>query len=388
MIRYRDHHSQPPWWPEHEPWPPRHRAGKWRHGRARFIRRVFVLFAVLLLLSAIGAATLITKLLGGYGSGIPASVGPVALLIIAFVVVFFAAAMRRIAFPLGDIVEAANRVAGGDYSARINEHGPPSVRTVGAAFNSMAGRLEAQDRQRRNLMADIAHELRTPLSVIQGRLEGLLDGVYPRDDVTLSAVIEETSLLARLVDDLRTLANAESGMLTLQKEPTDFTVLVLDVVKSFSDEAQQRGVTVKFDVPSDLPLLSIDPVRIREVVVNLLSNALHHTPAGGVVSIAAVAERRPFDGAQGRPELVEGRAPSPERRHVDAVKVTVSDTGPGIAPEDLPKVFDRFYKGRTSKGSGLGLTIARNLVAAHGGDIRAENWQGGGAIITFTLPVG
>ena len=155
-------------------------------------------------------------------------------------------------------------------------------------------------------MADIAHELRTPLSVIQGRLEGLLDGVYPRDDATLSAVIEETRLLSRLVDDLRTLANAESGTLTLQKEPTDLTILAHDVVGSFSAEARERLVSVRVDEPPDLPLISVDPLRIREVLANLLSNALHHTQANGVVSVAITAD--------------------------DArVRVTVADTGAGIA---------------------------------------------------------
>jgi signal transduction histidine kinase len=320
---------------------------------------MIVLFAVLLLLSAIGAGTLVSKLVGGDGQGgAPIAIVPLA---VAFLVVLLGAAMRRIALPLGDIVEAANRVADGDYSTRIAAHGPPSLRTVGAAFNSMAERLEVQHRQRRHLMADIAHELRTPLSVLQGRLEGLLDGVYPRDDAMLSAVIEETRILARLVEDLRTLANAESGTLTLQKEPTDLAILVQEVVGSFSVEADEREVSVRVAAPPDLPLISIDPLRIREVLVNLLSNALHHTPPGGVVSMSTAAE--------------DGRA-----------RVTVADTGSGIAAGDLPKIFDRFYKGRTSRGSGLGLTIARNLVTAHGGEIRAESRPGAGTSITFTLP--
>jgi signal transduction histidine kinase len=233
---------------------------------------------------------------------------------------------------------------------------------VGGAFNSMAARLGLQDRQRRHLMADIAHELRTPLSVIQGRLEGLLDGVYPRDDARLNEVLEETRILARLVEDLRTLANAESGMLALQREPTDAAILIQDVVSSLSPEADRRRVSLRVDVPSDLPLLSIDPLRIREVLANLLSNALPHTPAGGVVSITA--------------RVVDQR-----------LVVTVADTGSGIATEDLPRIFDRFYKGVQSRGSGLGLTIARNLVTAHGGEISAESRPGQGTTITFTLPL-
>jgi signal transduction histidine kinase len=362
-MRYRDHRrGPPPWWPAGEPWPPRRYDVRWRHPRARFIRRAVIFFGFLLFLSAVGAATLVSKFMGGYAPGAQLHFPPLAIFAVLFVLALVAIATRRIAFPLGDIVEAANRVADGDFSARIYEHGPPTVRTVGAAFNSMAERLEAQDRQRRNLMADIAHELRTPLSVLQGRLEGLLDGVYPRDDATLTIVIEETRLLARLVEDLRTLANAESGTLTLRKEPTDLAILVQDVVGSFSGEAAERKVTVRFEAPADLPLVSIDPLRIREVLVNLLSNAFRHTPGGGAISIAAESRARD-------------------------ILVSVADSGPGIPGDELPKVFERFYKGQTSRGSGLGLTIARNLVAAHGGEIRAENRPGSGAILTFTLPV-
>ena len=211
-------------------------------------------------------------------------------------------------------------------------------------------------------MADIAHELRTPLSVIQGRLEGLLDGVYPRDDASLSDVLDETRVLARLVDDLRTLANAESGALTLCKEPTDMMILIQEVVTSLSDEAQAGGVSIRFEAPTDLPLLLVDPLRIREVLANVLSNALQHTPAGGAVAITArVADPR--------------------------LEVAVTDTGSGIAAEDLPRIFDRFYKGARSRGSGLGLTIARNLVSAHGGEMGAESRPGRGTSITFGLPL-
>jgi signal transduction histidine kinase len=358
-------HGPPPWWPANEPWPPASRGRTWRHRRGRFVRRVAVLFALLLILSAVGAVTLVSKLLAGNGfDGAPTAIVPVTgVAVVGIVLVgLLLAGMRRFAVPLGDIVEAANRVADGDYSTRVAEQGPPSLRSVGSAFNTMASRLEAQDRQRRDLMADIAHELRTPLSVIQGRLEGLLDGVYPRDDRMIGEVIEETRQMARLIDDLRTLANAESGTLHLQKEPTDMAVLIQDVARSFSGEAQGGRVSIGVDAPADLPLLTVDPVRIREVVANLVSNALNHTPAGGTVSIAA--------------SVLD-----------DRMVVTVTDTGSGIAPEELPKIFDRFYKGRSSRGSGLGLTIARNLVTAHAGAIRAQSAEGTGTTITLTLPL-
>ncbi len=277
------------------------------------------------------------------------------------IITIVSAAMRRFGFPMGDIVGAANRVADGDFSARVSEYGPPSLRTVARAFNSMTSRLEAQERQRRHLMADIAHELRTPLAVIQGRLEGLIDGVYPRDESQLTAVLHDTRMLARLVEDLRTLAHAESGMLALHKEPTDVGVLVQEVVNTFSAESAAKHVSIETHGAKDLPLIDVDPLRIREVLTNLVSNALHHTPEGGSVSLAVSTRSK-------------------------AVIVEVTDSGTGIAADELPKIFDRFYKGHGSHGSGLGLTISKNLVEAHGGEIRAESQPGRGTTITFTLP--
>jgi two-component system OmpR family sensor kinase/two-component system sensor histidine kinase BaeS len=237
------------------------------------------------------------------------------------------------------------------------------MRTIARAFNSMTSKLQAQDRQRRHLMADIAHELRTPLAVLQGRLEGMLDGVYPRDETQINAVLQETRMLTRLVDDLRTLAHSESGTLALQKESTDLGVLINDVVASFSADATERTIALDVRAASDLPLIDVDPLRIREVLMNLISNALRHTPGGGRITVAA---------SVGSGSIV----------------VSVSDTGSGIAAADLPKIFERFYKGGASHGSGLGLTIARNLVVAHGGEIRADSAEAKGTTITFTLPLG
>jgi signal transduction histidine kinase len=281
---------------------------------------------------------------------------------IALLVLFSIVVMRRVGFPLGDIVGAAARVAEGDFSVRVVERGPPSLRSVGRAFNSMTARLEANERQRQQLMADVAHELRTPLAVIQARLEGLIDGIYQRDDGQLKGLLGETRTLARLVEDVRTLANVESGRLGLQREPTDLAVLIHDVAASFSDAGTEAArVPIRLEV-AELPLLDVDPVRIREVIANLLSNAVRHAAAGGTVSLAAA---------------VRG----------GSVAVTIADEGPGIAPENLSRVFDRFYKDSRSTGSGLGLTIARNLVLAHGGDIRAESVLGRGTTMTVTLPL-
>jgi two-component system sensor histidine kinase BaeS len=356
-MRPSGRHCAPPWWPQNEPWPPERRSRQWRRQRVRFVGGMFIFLLPMFLLFAMGVGWIASRALIRLGA--PPQIGylvPIfAWMFFLFVFVF---GMRRVGSPVSDIVDASERVAAGDFTTRIEARGPRFVRTVGSAFNTMTERLEAHDRQRRELMADIAHELRTPLTVIQGRLEGLLDGVYPLDNERLAAVLEETRVLARLVEDLRTLANAETGILTLQREPTELPPLVRDVVHALA--AGSRVVHV--DAPAELPVLDIDPVRIREVIANLLSNALRYTPDGGAVTITA-------------------------RRRDDRVTVAVSDTGAGISPEELPKIFDRFYKGRTSRGSGLGLTIARNLVVAHGGTIRAESEPGRGTRITFDLPV-
>jgi two-component system OmpR family sensor kinase/two-component system sensor histidine kinase BaeS len=269
-------------------------------------------------------------------------------------------------------MDAADRVAAGNYDVRVAEQGPPPIRALARAFNTMTERLGNHDRLRRDLMADVAHELRTPLTVMQGKLEGLLDGVYPRDEAQLQQLLEETHVLSQLVEDLRTLALSESGALKLQKEPIDLGGLARDVAGSFGGEATARHVTLEVNSPDELPLIEIDPVRIREVMTNLLSNALRHTPSGGSVIVRVAAW----------PRGSESRVPQLESRIV----VEVCDTGRGMTPDAIARAFDRFYKGSESRGSGLGLTIARSLVAAHGGEIHASSEPGRGTTIAFTLP--
>lgn len=222
------------------------------------------------------------------------------------------------------------------------------------AIRRVAGAFTEQDRLRRQLMADVAHELRTPLAILQGRIEGLLDGVYPRDETHLAELLEETRHLSRLVEDLGTLANAEAGALELRKEPVDLGDLIRDVAA-----ALPRPVAV--EVPAELPAIEVDPVRIRQVLLNLLANALRHTPAEGVISVQVQALPR-------------------------RMMIRVRDSGSGIAPEDLPRLFERFQKGSGSRGSGLGLPIARKLVLAHGGDIGIESAPGQGTEATVSLP--
>jgi len=348
----------PAWWPEGEPWPPPHRA-RWRH-RRRFLPRIAILFAVILSLSAYGALTLVRDLAGS-SSGQILTTGAVIWAAVLLLAIGFGLTMRLLGRPMSEVVAAADRVRSGDFAARIPEHGPSSLRSVAAAFNSMMAQLEQQQRIRRELMADIAHELRTPLSVMQGRLEGMIDGVYPRDDRQVGQVLEDTRTLARLVEDLRTLAHSESGTLALAREPTDLTALLAEVAVAFQPEARARGVEIKTTVAADMPAIDIDPVRIREVVMNLLANAVRHAPEKSVVRLDA--------------ETI-----------ATGLKVRVTDRGDGIHPQDLPHVFDRFYKGPGSSGSGLGLTIARSLVGAHGGTIAVRAPAEGGTIVEFTIP--
>ena len=274
--------------------------------------------------------------------------------------------LHRMSAPLGDLVDAAGRVAEGDYSARVPERGGSEVRSLVRAFNGMAARLQLTEEQRRDLMADITHELRTPITVIQGNLEGMLDGVYSADEARLKSVLEETQILSRLVDDLRTLALAESGALQLRKEPTDLAVLIGETVSAFRTQADAAGVTIDIHAAAGAPLLSLDPERIRQVLSNLIANALRYTPHGGFIRVSY--------------EIINTVN---EKRAV----VTVEDNGVGIAPDILPNVFNRFYKSRDSSGTGLGLPIALHLVEAHGWMITAGSEVGKGTTIRITLPV-
>jgi len=358
--------GQPPrWWPSGEPWPPSDLgARRWRRRRARFMRRAAAIFALVLMLSLVGASTIVSRLTRGATSGDGFGVTQlVVLALLAVWAVAFLAATRAVGSPIGDLVGAAGRVAEGDFKVRVAPKGPSTLRAIAAAFNGMAERLQQQERQRRDLMADIAHELRTPLSIVQGKLEGILDGVYPADRSQIEPLLEDARVLARLVEDLRTLANAESGVLALDLERTDVGMLVRDAAAGMRDEAARRPVTIAVDDDPGVAPADVDPVRIRQVVLNLLANAVRHSPDGGVVSVRV--------------------------RGTSARKLTiaVADTGAGIAPEELAKIFDRFYKGKDSTGSGLGLTIARSLVRAHGGEIVAASAPGAGTTITVGLPL-
>ena len=359
--------THPRWWPSDEPWPPSGPPNMraWHKMRGRFFWRIGALLAVLSIFACGGFATLFW-LLGAIDAPhvIPYAERPFRIIPFVFIfvgLILAARALRRAALPVGDVMEAAGRVAEGDYTVRVAERGPREVRALAHAFNSMAARLQANDEQRRNLLADVTHELRTPLTVIQGNLEGILDGIYPRDDAHLEPILEETRILSRLIDDLRTLALAESGALKLQKEPTDLAMLVSETVSSFQSQADAAELLLSADAEPGL-VLEVDPERIRQVLENLIANALRYTPHSGTIHVRCFTE-----GAH--------------------AKVSVSDTGTGIPPDDLPHIFDRFYKSRDSRGTGLGLAIAKNLVVAHGGEISAQSTVGRGTTIHLTLPL-
>jgi two-component system OmpR family sensor kinase/two-component system sensor histidine kinase BaeS len=273
---------------------------------------------------------------------------------------------RRVVTPLADVAAAAHQVAGGDLSARVQVRGPGDLRSLSDSFNRMADALEASDRQRRGLLADIAHELRTPLTVIRGKLEGMVDGVYPPDEAHVAPVLEETYVLERLVEDLRTLTLAEARQLHFDVRPTDVGDVAERAAALFEAEAGERGITLVVERQLDLPEVPADPQRVGQVIGNLVSNALRYVPEGGHVTLST-------------------------QRANGGVEMAVSDDGPGVDADDLPRLFERFWRGEKSRtraagGAGLGLAIARQLVEAQGGAIRAENRAEGGLKVAFVLP--
>ena len=271
-------------------------------------------------------------------------------------------AYRRLAGPVGDLLEAAERVGAGDYERRVEPRGPREVQTLMQTFNEMSGRLEAAEAARRQFLADVTHELRTPLAVLQSGIEAQLDGIHSRDDAHLASLLDETHVLTRVVEDLHTLALAGAGRLTLHRETLDAATALADAVTAHSATAAGRGVALSVS-PSVAPgSVDADPVRLQQILGNLLSNAVRHTPAAGTVTVGV------------------------ERTEARWVRFTVADSGPGFPPEQLPGLFDRFTKSEASAGSGLGLAIARDLVQAHGGTIEAANRPGGGAAVSFRLP--
>jgi signal transduction histidine kinase len=282
----------------------------------------------------------------------------------------------RLVRPIREITEAANQLAEGDFTQQVQVQGNDELAELGRAFNQMAASLEQAELSRRAMTADIAHELRNPLSVQRANLEALQDGIYPLTPENLNPVLEQNYLLNRLVEDLRTLALADSGQLTLECTPTNFSALVGRVVERYQTQAESRNIYLNITSPDHCPLVSLDPGRAQQIIGNLLSNALRFTPEGGQIDI----------------EMLYPSKHRSDFSQMEFIQLTVHDNGPGISPEALPQLFDRFFRGdrarsRDDGGSGLGLTIARQLAQAHGGDLIADNHPLGGAVFTLILPV-
>jgi signal transduction histidine kinase len=272
----------------------------------------------------------------------------------------------RIVRPVEQLTEAAQRMEKGDLSVRVAVDSDDEIGQLAHAFNAMAGGLEQQEQLRRNMVSDVAHELRTPLTNLRGYLEAARDGLLTSDGAFVDNLYEETMLLQRLVADLQDLAQAEAGQLNLARRPAALAGIVEQAVAALRPQADEKGLALSADMPTDLPQLDVDPERIGQVLRNLLSNAVAHTPQGGQITVSAAAG--------------EG-----------VVSVAVRDTGEGIPAEHLPYVFDRFYRADKSRarqtgGAGLGLAIVKQIVVAHGGTVSVTSEPGQGSTLTFTLP--
>ncbi len=274
--------------------------------------------------------------------------------------------ISQVLSPLRLLSRATERIARGDLTQRVVLRARDEFGQLGESFNRMIDNLRRSERVRQTMTADIAHELRTPVTIIQGNLEAILDGIYEPTPETIAPIYEETLHLGRLIDDLRELSLAEAGELPLNREPTNLLTLVEQVTETIAG-ALDDGPKIMVKAEGDLPVVVVDPMRIRQVIVNLVSNAVRYTPKEGKIEVTL--------------------------REVDEeVELAVADNGPGISPDDLPHLFERFYRGdrartRASGGSGLGLAIAKQWVEAHGGRIWAENLPQGGAKFTVRLPI-
>ena len=356
---------KPPWWPADEPWPPTR--PPWQVNRGAILWRLgFVLLALLLFVGGIGALSAHfwdSSWDNQDRKGPPVTVIILFWIIVIGTIVYVVRRVGRGVRPIFDLIDASYKVSDGDYAVRVSSNGNQQFQNLIQAFNSMTEKLEVNDQQRRRLLADIAHELRTPLAVIQGSVEGMIDGVYPLDAAQLEPLLRESQLITRLLNDLQTLSRAEAGALDLYREPTDLVILLGDIVGAYQQRATDAGVDLHLRPGAAIQELELDPMRIRQVIENLLTNALRHTPAGGMVEVTVSAES-------------------------DQVRVAIRDTGSGIPAGLVPHIFDRFVKSADSGGSGLGLAIARRLIEAQGGTISASSEVGEGTEIQIRLPLG
>ena len=353
---------------ENPPGQPPHFRRRWR-GRGRFFP--FAIFFFTFFLLFIGGTAAMLYLLFSEFSGIRniwilVCGAPFAVLILAVFTIFNL--YTRFGQPLGEIFNAIDSVAEGNLSVRVSENKSDMFSELIKRFNKMLEEIERANQQRRNLTADIAHELRTPLHIIQGNLEGVIDGVYEPTTEHINNTLDETKLLARLVNDLQTLSLAETGQLPLHSTRFLLADLMQDLTSSFSSQAASDGIDLQTNVSDPSQEITADYDRLNQVLSNLISNALRHTSSGGKISLEA------------GPIVGEARG----------VRIKVTDTGVGIPSENLPFIFDRFWRGDKSRSgranSGLGLAIAKQLIQAHGGTIEVQSEVGKGTSFMIELP--
>ena len=353
--------ERPSWWPENEPWPPEgpEARARLRHGFMRRAAGFIVFMLIAFVLIATGIVWLLSTAFGS--SWFTVVMAIILLSILARVVGGVVRGTRLAMTPMSDLIEASARIEAGELGTTVEERGPREVRGLARAFNAMSSRLAESDAERRRLLADVSHELRTPLTVIQGNIEGMVDGLYPADQAHLERVLAETHQMERLIEDLRTLSLADAGALVLHREPTDLGVLAGEVVAGFAPQAEAGGVALEVQASTDEAELELDPLRVRQVIANLVSNALRHTRSGGRVTVS-VAQ----DGS--------------------ARTLTVADSGEGMDSEAASHAFDRFWRSADSAGAGLGLAIVRDLVTAHGGSVDLDSGPGAGTRVVCRFP--
>lgn len=283
---------------------------------------------------------------------------------IAIILTYFLS--RRILSPVKALTTAARQFGKGDFSKRVDYNGKGEMGELARSFNSMAENLEKNEQLRRNMVADVAHELRTPISNLKGYLEAISDGLIKPDEATIHSLNEEAASLSRLVTDLQELSLADAGKLKMTMQPEEISHIIKDALMVIQPKAAVKGITITSSLPQNLPLVEIDAQRIKQVLNNLLNNAIAHTGKDGKITVTAYPQN-------------------------ELLQVSVADTGEGIPQEDLKMIFERFYRvdksrTRATGGSGLGLTIARRIIEAHGGTIEATSRLGQGSTFTFTLP--
>jgi len=301
----------------------------------------------------------------GFARAIIFPIGIISFILALFLVIVSTLLIRRFVNPLADVIYAAREVSSGKLNTRIPLEGPQDLRSLSESFNEMASSLERSDHERREMLADIAHELRTPLSVIRGRLEGIVDGIYSENGPQVSMALEQTYVLQRLVDDLRLLTLAETRQLPFDKHDVNVGNVMDSVIDMFSAEAKEKNISLSFSEKNGNLSAFVDPQRFEQVISNLVGNAIRYVPQGGKVWVTAN-------------EIPNG------------LRITVNDNGEGIPAEDLPYIFDRFWRkdksrARLSGGTGLGLAITKQLVEAQGGTIEAKNLPEGGLQVVAEL---